>query len=285
MSTPTSSPTIKHPTTLPIQQLQANPLQPREKMPKEELQELVDSIKQYGILEPLIVAHTPAGYQLIAGVRRWRAAQLAGLTEVPVIVKNTTPRGMLEMALIENVQRVDLSPIERAQAFRQLSRDFHFSAIQIAEKIGKSPGYVSNTMKLLELPDAIKDGLIGKLISEGHARALHGLEDERAMIEVYKQILRENASVRRAEELVRRAKDAIGEPPQRIYARKVLTSPQLDAWQHALQDSFGKKSLVKMTQTVRQTKVTFVFHGSPEETTEHLQRLVALTGVQTSDEE
>src|SRR5258708_18856176 len=104
------------PTTLPINQLQPNPLQPRGKIIKEQLDELVLSVKNYGILEPIIVAHTPAGYQIIAGERRWRAAKAAGLDEVPVIVKDTTPKGMLEMAIIENVQRLDLSASERTQA-------------------------------------------------------------------------------------------------------------------------------------------------------------------------
>jgi len=138
---------IQHPTSLPLNQLQPNPLQPRGKMSKEELEELVTSVKTYGILEPIVVAHTPAGYQIIAGERRWRAAKLAGLKEVPVIVKVTTPRGMLEMAVIENVQRVDLSPIERAQAFQQLLRDFKFSHQQIADKIGKSIAYISNSLR------------------------------------------------------------------------------------------------------------------------------------------
>ena len=107
---------------LDIKLLQPNPFQPRNKIQPEDVEELTDSIKQYGILEPLIIAQTPAGYQIIAGERRWRAAKAAGLTEVPVLIKKTTPRGMLEMAIIENVQRIDLNSIERAQAFKQIGR-------------------------------------------------------------------------------------------------------------------------------------------------------------------
>ena len=110
---------------LAVNLLQPNPFQPRNKMIKDELDELADSIKKHGILEPLIVAHTPAGYQIIAGERRWRAAQLAGLTEVPCLIRKTSPKGMLEMALIENVQRINLSALERAQAFQQLMREFN----------------------------------------------------------------------------------------------------------------------------------------------------------------
>lgn len=263
--------------TLPINDLQPNPLQPRGKIVKEEVQELSNSIKQYGVLEPIIVAHTPAGYQIIAGERRWRAAKLAGLTEVPVVIKETTPKGMLEMAVIENVQRVDLSAMERAQAFRQLQRDFKYSISQIAEKVGKSTPYVSNTMHLLDLPDAIKDGLVGGQITEGHARALSAITDERGMIECYKIVLKQNASVRATEEMVRRYKDKIGEPSRAIARSARVVSQEVDNWQNALQALFDKKAKVKLMRSERQTKVMFVFKGSPAETQHQLDKIIALT--------
>ena len=195
-----------HPSTLPINQLQPNPFQPRERIKKEDLTELIDSIETYGVIEPLVVAHTPAGYQLIAGERRWRAAREAGLKEVPVIVKKTSPQQMLEMALVENVQREDLNALERAQGFQQLIREFGFNVTELADRIGKSGSYISNSLKLITLPDTIKDGLIDENISEGHARALSGLKNETKMIRVYKQVLDEGASVRRTEQLVRQYK-------------------------------------------------------------------------------
>lgn len=266
---------VPTPTSLPIHHLQPNPLQPRGKIMKDQLEDLVSSVKAYGILEPIIVAQTPAGYQIIAGERRWRAAQAAGLKEVPVVVKVTTPKGMLEMAIIENVQRVDLSPIERAQAFQQLIRDFKFSYTQIAEKMGKSIAYISNTLKLLKLPDAIKDGLAGDQISEGHARAIAGIEDERSMIECYKIILKEGASVRRAEELARRFKESSGQKIQNN-GKRVYHSDKLDKWQTALQSAFSKKAKVKLIQSARQTKVTFVFKGTPEETQDEMEKILEL---------
>src|SRR3990167_8146854 len=157
---------------LDITQIQANPLQPRVMITPDSLMDLVDSIREHGILEPLIVAHTPAGFQIIAGERRWRAAKLAGLTHVPAIVKETSPQGMLEMALVENVQRTDLNPIDRAKAFERLIEEFDLTNTEGAQRIGKSPSYVSNTMRFLSLPDALKDGLLSGLITEGHARAL-----------------------------------------------------------------------------------------------------------------
>src|SRR4030043_2347860 len=132
-----------------IDMLQPNPLQPRGLITPDSLAELVDSIREHGVLEPLVVAKTPAGYQIIAGERRWRAAKIAGLSKVPVIIKETTPQGMLEMAIIENVQREDLNPIERAQAFKRLLEEFGLQISEIAKKIGKSDGYTSNTLRLL----------------------------------------------------------------------------------------------------------------------------------------
>src|SRR3989339_1089160 len=174
---------------LDINQLQPNPLQPRGAITPESLVDLVDSIREHGILEPLVVAKTPAGFQLIAGERRWRASKLAGLTTVPVIVKETTAKGMLEMAIVENVQREDLNPIERAQSFERLIEEFGLPLNEIAKRIGKSESYVSNTMRLMALPDAIKDGIISGAISEGHARAIAGLGDIKLMVDAYKIIL------------------------------------------------------------------------------------------------
>src|SRR3989344_9047142 len=122
---------------MPVDHLQANPLQPRGVINPEHLQDLVDSLRKHGVLEPLVIAETPAGYQIIAGERRWRAAKLAGLQTVPAIIKETTPSEMLEMAIIENVQRVDLNPMDRAKAFEKLSSDYHLTTTVIAERIGK----------------------------------------------------------------------------------------------------------------------------------------------------
>lgn len=263
-------------THLSITELQANPLQPRGKILKDDLAELVLSVRQYGVLEPILVAKTPAGYQIIAGERRWRAAQEAGLKEVPVVVKVTSPKGMLEMALIENVQRVDLSALERAQAFQQLVRDFKFKYPQIAERIGKSVGYISNTIRLLDLPDAIKDGVSGGQITEGHARALAGIADEKAMIECYKILLKENATVRRAEELARRYKAKAGQVVRDNGGKKLLQQDQVAKWQSTLQRAFRERDTVLMARSIRQTKITITLKGSPEDTQEQLDKILSL---------
>jgi ParB family chromosome partitioning protein len=247
---------------------------------------LVDSIKEHGILEPLVIAKTPAGFQIIAGERRWRAGKLAGFTHIPAIIRETTPRGMLEMALVENVQRVDLNALDRAQGFERLANEFSLSTSEIAVRIGTSVSYVSNSIRLLTLPDALKDGLLSGLISEGHARALAAIDDTDLMVDAYKIILREAGSVRRAEELARRMKVKSKQDSRRQGARQDkirIVSEELDKMQSDMRKSFapmsngedGKKkdTIVKLVRSRRETRINFIFKGNLEETEDRLQRL------------
>src|SRR3989338_2254922 len=225
---------------LSVDELQPNPLQPRGAITPESLVDLVDSLKEHGILEPLVVAKTPAGYQIIAGERRWRAAKLAGLSHVPAIIRETSPKGMLEMALVENVQRIDLNALDRAKGFERLQSEFGLSTSEIAVRIGKSVAYVSNSLRLLTLPDALKDGLLSGLISEGHARALAAIDDPALMIEAYKIVLRESGSVRRAEELARRMKAKAHQETTSATKEKVkIVSEEIDKMQEDLQNLFA----------------------------------------------
>jgi ParB family chromosome partitioning protein len=264
-----------------VNSLQPNPLQPRGAITPESLVDLVDSIREHGVLEPLVVAKTPAGYQIIAGERRWRASKLAGLTHVPSIIRETSPKGMLEMALVENVQRVDLNPLDRAKGFERLMNEFGLTTSEIAVRIGKSVAYVSNSIRLLSLPDALKDGLLSGLISEGHARALAAIDDQPLMVEAYKIILRESGSVRRAEELARRMKVKGKQSMERQGIRKGLqiVSEEIDKIQADLQSALtteseeDKKTTVKLVRSRRETRVTFVFKGGLEETEDRLQKI------------
>lgn len=264
-----------------VTQLQPNPLQPRGAITPESLVDLVDSIREHGILEPLVVAKTPAGFQIIAGERRWRASKLAGLTHVPVIIRETSPKGMLEMALVENVQRVDLNPLDRAKGFERLMNEFNLTTSEIAVRIGKSVAYVSNSLRLLSLPDALKDGLLSGLITEGHARALAAIDDPNLMIEAYKIVLRESGSVRRAEELARRMKAKSQQEAPRTSQHVRIVSEEIDKMQDDLQKAFQnnsdteltKKTAVKLIRSQRETKVNFTFKGGLEETEERLQRV------------
>ncbi|KKU87469.1 MAG: Chromosome partitioning protein [Microgenomates group bacterium GW2011_GWF2_47_9] len=263
-------------TELELDLIQPNPLQPRGTILPNSLADLMDSIKEHGVLEPLVIAHTPAGYQIIAGERRWRASKALGLKKLPVVVKETTPKGMLEMAIVENIQRTDLNPVERAKAFSRLMGEFGLANADIAKRVSKSPAYVSNTLKLLELPDALKDGLIGGLITEGHARALASINDTRLMIEAYKIVLREGASVRRAEEIARRLKKDFNEKPGEKGRPKLILSDEIMDLQKRLASAFGTSSSVKLTRSKRETKVVIKLKGTPEETDEYLHKIIAI---------
>jgi ParB family chromosome partitioning protein len=171
----------------------------------EQLVELADSIREHGVIEPLLVTKkSEHSYELIAGERRWRASQLAGITTVPVVVKEASPQEMLELAVVENVQRADLNPLEEAMAFEQLISMFDMTHDVISKKVGLSRPAIANKIRLLSLPEDVKRGLLDEKITEGHARALLGLKDQETIIATYKIILRDNLSVRAVEELVRR---------------------------------------------------------------------------------
>ena len=196
---------------LDISLLSPNPYQPRIQITEDSLIELSKSIKEHGIIEPLVVTKniTTNKYEIIAGERRWRAAKLAGLTTIPVIIKESSPQEMLEIAIVENIQREDLNPLEEALAIEQLYKTFGLSQEEIGAKLGLSKPTISNKMRLLSLPEEIKKGLLENKISEGHARALLGLVNQDNLMPVYKMILKDNLSVRATEELVRRINKGI----------------------------------------------------------------------------
>jgi ParB family chromosome partitioning protein len=264
---------------LEIELLQPNPFQPRDRISREDILELADSIKQFGILEPLIVAETPAGFQIIAGERRWRAAQEAGLKVVPAMVKKTTPKEMLEMALIENIQRTDLGPLERALAFQQLQRDFKHSVSEIAKRVSKSVSHVSNTIRLLDLPDAIKDGLAGNQITEGHARAIAAIDSIPVMIDLYKRILIENASVRRAEEMARNYRQQTSTSPMKRMSPRatMVDDPIIKQWEQDLKQLLLAKSSIKLSRSIKQTRILITLEGDPEHTQKDLEKIIAIT--------
>jgi ParB family chromosome partitioning protein len=185
-----------------------NPRQPRTMMDPDALAELAASIREHGLIQPLIVTRARptdrAPYQLIAGERRWRAAQMAGLAAVPVLVKEATPQQSLELALVENIQRADLNPLEEAEAFQTLITDFSLSQQEVAERVGKSRVAVANVVRLLRLPDRVKALLAQGALTEGHARALLALDEGGQIIRAAEQVVARGLSVRETEELVRR---------------------------------------------------------------------------------
>jgi ParB family chromosome partitioning protein len=266
-----------------IELLQPNPLQPRGLITPESLVELVDSIREHGILEPLVVAKTPAGYQIIAGERRWRASKIAGFSRVPVLIKETTPQGMLEMAIVENVQRIDLNPLERALAYQRLLEEFNLSTQEVAHRVSKSPSYISNTMRLLSLPDALKDALVSGATTEGHARALASLEDPTLIVDAYKIILQKNLSVRGAEDLARkfRAKFQNDDLSKRMTKAHII-SDDLEEMEKNLTEKFSKwevKPQVKISQSRVQARLTVILSGDASKTSKVLEKIYKAVSV------
>jgi ParB family chromosome partitioning protein len=188
---------------IPVDQISPNPHQPRQTMNQEKLQELAHSITAHGLIQPLVVTRVGTSYQLIAGERRWRASQLAGLTTVPVIIKETSPQQMLELALVENIQRADLNPLEEAEAYAQLMQEFGLTQEAVAERVGKSRTAVANIVRLLNLPEEARVALAGGEISEGHARALLSLKKQRDQLRLLATIINRGLNVRQTEALAR----------------------------------------------------------------------------------
>ena len=198
-----------------ISLIEPNRDQPRKDFNEEELQELAESIKNYGVLQPLLVQKKGTSYELIAGERRWRATKLAGLKEVPVVLREYSKQQAMEIALIENVQRADLNPIEEAQAYQQLVKEFHLTQEEIAARVSKNRATITNAMRLLKLDEEIQNLLIKGAISSGHARAILSLEDKQLQKKAAKEVLDKRLSVRETEKLVKRLARASAEKNER----------------------------------------------------------------------
>lgn len=199
-----------------INDVEPNREQPRKHFEEDALLELADSIKQFGVLQPLIVQKRKDYYEIIAGERRWRAAKLAGIKEVPVIVKNYTDQEILEISLIENIQRENLNPIEEAMAYKKLLNEFHLKQDEVAERVSKSRTAVTNSMRLLKLSEKVQQMIIDDMISTGHARALLAIDDEEQQYLLATKIFDEKLSVRETEKLVKDVKNPKKEIPKKI---------------------------------------------------------------------
>lgn len=252
---------------VPVADIIPNPRQPRSKMDGEALAELAASIKEHGLLQPLIVTRARptdrAPYQIIAGERRWRAAQLAGLAAVPVVVKEATPQQLLELALVENIQRADLGPLEEAEAFQALMRDFNLSQQAVADRVGKSRVAVANTLRLLRLPDRVKALVAGGTLTEGHARALLALPSDEALSAAADQVVARDLTVRQTEELVRRLLAAPSEPePASASVDDDLDAAYTRQLEAAFRGALGTK--VTLNRGRRGGKLVIAFYSDEE---------------------
>ncbi len=187
-----------------ITKVEPNGSQPRRNFDEDSLMELADSIKQFGLLQPILVQNRGDRYEIIAGERRWRAAKLAGLKEIPVIIRNLTDQEIVEISLIENIQREDLNPIEEAQAYKRLLTEFHLKQDEVAERVSKSRTAVTNSMRLLKLCDEVQQMVINEMLTTGHARALLAIEDPEEQYRVAQLVFDQKLSVREVERLVKK---------------------------------------------------------------------------------
>lgn len=202
-------------TVVKITKVEPNRSQPRKNFDEDALQELSDSIKQFGLLQPILVQDKGEYYEIIAGERRWRAAKLAGLKEVPVIIRNYSSQEIVEISLIENIQREDLNPIEEAQAYKRLLTEFNLKQDEVAERVSKSRTAVTNSMRLLKLCDGVQQMIIDDMLSTGHARALIPIEDPELQLQLAQRIFDEKLSVREVEKLVKSILKPAEEKPKK----------------------------------------------------------------------
>jgi ParB family chromosome partitioning protein len=253
----------------PLGSIRPNPRQPRTLIDPGSLEELAASIREYGVIQPLIVSRDDSGegYTLIAGERRWQAARQAGLATVPVLVRQAGDEQLLELALVENIQRADLNALEEAHAFHQMAEEFGLSHEQIAARVGRSRAAVTNTLRLLKLAPAAQQALVDGSITEGHARALLGLDSSDAQEVALRVVISKGLNVRRTEELVRRLSG------ERLLSRsRQVPSPDLLALEERLRASLGTK--VSLRSGSRGKGSVVIHYYSPEELDALLNRLL-----------
>jgi ParB family transcriptional regulator, chromosome partitioning protein len=254
---PTSTGSIE----IPLARIRENPLQPRLRMNDDALAALAESIRQHGVIQPVLVTETIDGYQLVAGERRVRAARLADLERIPAIVRQLADRQQLELALVENLQREDLDSIEAARAYRQLIDEFSFTQEDLAVRVGRARSTVANTLRLLELNSAVQDAIVAGAITEGHARAIGGLPME-SQAHVVAAVIEDDLSVRQTEELVRRLREP---RPAQLDAEATpgpATDPDVERVEEELRRSLGTK--VRLTRTRRGGRITIEYYGDEE---------------------
>lgn len=243
-----------------VSKIKPNPRQPRSVFDKSQLSELAASIREHGVIQPLLVNSERNGiYTLIAGERRWQASQLAGIQTVPVVVRQSTEQQMLELALIENIQRADLNPLEEANAFRHLSEDFSLSHEEIATRVGKSRTAVTNTLRLLNLPQVVQNAITMGEVTEGHARALLGLANPKAIESALRTVINKRLTVRQTEELVNLLKGV-----QKEKQAKVTGTPEEKALLSFMRDSISQKVNVKIAPNASAGSMTIYFSSEEE---------------------
>jgi len=261
------------PTQLPVGKIVPNPRQPRGRFDDEALAELTTSVREFGVLQPLIVRPRGDGsYELIAGERRLRASKAAGLKEVPVIVRSASAQASLEIALVENVQRADISPVDCAIAYKKLADEFGMGQEQIAARVGKSRASVANTMRLLKLPEDMLDALAEDMMTEGHARAVLMADGPARQRLVFDRVIDEGLSVREAERLARQEPRTPGAEKSPTTKKPAPADPEYAALERGLSEYFG--SPVRITRSEVGGKLSVDFYSDDD-----LQRILDVLGI------
>jgi ParB family chromosome partitioning protein len=254
-------------TEIPIARIQPNPRQPRQRFDAEELEALAASIREHGVLQPVLVTETLDGYQLVAGERRFRASQLAGLERIPAVIRQLADHAQLEVALVENLQRADLGPIEEAGAYRALIGEFELTHEEIARRVGRAKSTITNTLRLLDLEPRVQTALVEGQITEGHARAIGGLALEQQP-RVASSVVEQGLSVRQTEELVRRLREPREAPTPTATPR---LDPDLERVEDELRRHLGTK--VTLARSRRGGRIVIEFY-SDEELSQLYDRLI-----------
>ncbi len=256
---------------VPLETIMPSPLQPRKEFALDALQELVESIRQHGIVQPLLVRAVNGRHELIAGERRWRAAQQAGLTQVPVIIRTASDRDVLELSLIENLQRADLNPIEEAEGYARLASEFGLRQEEIAQKVGRSRASVANAVRLLDLHPQVRTWLTQNLVSVGHAKVLLALKAPEEQLAVAETILRRSATVRATERLV--ARQLGTSKPRRRRAPVIsINAASVQHLQNQLQEHLGTRVILHHGE--KQGRIEVEYYGADD-----LQRIMQVIGL------
>lgn len=253
---------------IPLSQLRANPYQPRKTFEEESIQELSASIKEHGVIQPIIVRSVLKGYEIIAGERRFRASQLAGLPTIPAVVKKFTDQQVMEIALIENIQREDLNAIELAVAYQALSEELKLTQEELALKVGKSRSHVANFLRLLQLPEEIKQHVSRGTLSMGHARAIVGVKSDKQKKEFAESAIREQWSVRELEEAIQRHDEKKPKPDGKPKPNK-KRDPYIHELEENLRDHY--KTTVKIKHANNKGKIELLYYSK-----EDLERILEL---------
>jgi ParB family chromosome partitioning protein len=243
-----------------IDEIKPNERQPRKAFDEEKIKELAFSIKEHGVLQPVILRKTKTGYELVAGERRWRAAKIAGIEKIPAIIKKITDAEVMQIALIENLQREDLNPVEEAMAYKTLMEEFGMTQEELAGRIGKSRSHIANTVRLLNLEDEIKEMINQGKITAGHARALLSIDESRERIKIAKKIAEENFSVRETEDLIKTYSSKAKE--KRNNSKNQEINPAINHIEEQLKKALGTK--VKIKGDERRGKIEIDFYSEDE---------------------